>query len=144
MIKMSVKISSFKSIIWRIIGVIYLFIISLLTTGSLPTSSAITLVHHTVFFFVFIIQDQAWDWIEWGKEYDINAASFGWEWTPSKKRSLVKGFVYEIIIAIPIMLLIIILITGNLNVAVTISFIYTSSKVLLYQLYEQVFDKIAK
>ena len=144
------RISGAKSIGWRLLGILYLWIIALFTTGSLPISTALTVVHHTVFLGVFFLQDRVWMRIEWGKKYiiyyDITRGqlpiTFQQEWISTKTRSLVKGFVYEIILAIPIMYLIGLLITGNLHYTLTITFIYTFSKVFLYQGYDQLFDRL--
>ena len=141
------RISALKSVIWRLIGVFYLFIISYLTIGSFPQATAITVIHHTIFLFVFYFQDQAWMKVNWGKVYPIPKYreniihNEDLRWTPTKTRSLVKGFIYEIIIAIPIMLCLIYLVTGSIENALNISIIYTTSKILLYQVYEQIYDK---
>jgi hypothetical protein len=83
--------------------------------------------------------------IEWGKEHHLEKDGMCdiYTWRPSKWRSLVKGFTYEIIIAIPIMLIINIIITGDLPQTITIVLTYTISKIFLYQAYEQLFDRIA-
>jgi uncharacterized membrane protein len=137
------KVSSVKSILWRLIGVVYLFTLSYLTTGSLPKSTALTIIHHAVFLVVFAVQDQVWTKIDWGKEHHLEKDGIChiYTWTPSKTRSLVKGFVYEIILAIPIMLLIAMVVIGNIQNAVSIVLIYTVSKIFLYQVYEQLFDR---
>lgn len=51
---------------------------------------------------------------------------------------------YEIIIAIPIMITIAYLVTGRIDQAITISVVYTASKIIMYQIYEQIFDKWEK
>lgn len=118
------KRSLVKSIIWRLIGVAYLWIISFIFTGSMPISTAITFVHHSMFLVVYWLHERLW----------LRSPSFamkGW----------VKGFTYEIIIAIPIMLMINFFFTQSWASALGISISYTVSKVGLYIIFEALWNK---
>ncbi|MHA1228357.1 MAG: DUF2061 domain-containing protein, partial [Candidatus Hodarchaeales archaeon] len=111
-----------KTVTWRIIGVLYLFAISYIFTRSLPISTYITLVHHATFLVVFYFHERVWNKI---KEF--------------KLKPVVKAFSYEIVIAIPIMVVIAFIFTGQIATALKISFLYTFSKVILYAIYDKFF-----
>lgn len=116
-----------KSIIWRIIGIFVLWVVSYIFTGSIPVSTWITVVHHTSFIIIYYLHERMWLKIKW-KTTDKD----------KKLRSFVKGFVYEIIIAIPVLSLISFIFTGDLYSATLISIIYTFIKIIIYFIFERV------
>lgn len=55
-------------------------------------------------------------------------------------RSFIKGFIYEIIIAIPVLSIISFIFTGNWYSATLISTIYTSIKIVIYFIFEGIWQ----
>ena len=55
-----------KSLSWRIIGIIILFIIAWLFTKNLKEITGITLVFHSIRFVLFYFHERAWNKVEWG------------------------------------------------------------------------------
>ena len=109
-----------KSIVWRLLGVLVLWIISLIFTGSIPQATGITFVHHAVFLFIY-----------WGHE------RLWLRKDPFTGKAIIKAFTYEIAIAIPILTMISLIFTGDPWRALAISINYTVLKLILYVIFEK-------
>ena len=114
-----------KSAIWRILGVLVLWIISLTYTGSIPQATAITFIHHAIFLVIYWIHERIWLRARVGVP-----------------RAVIKAFTYEIVIAIPVLTMISWIFTGDPWRALAISINYTIFKLFLYVIYEKIWERI--
>jgi len=68
-----------KSLTWRIVGVVVLFIVSYLLTGDVPKASAITVTFNLVQIVLYYFHERIWVRIEWGRK----KSSMVWFWVCS-------------------------------------------------------------
>lgn len=61
------KRSLVKSITWRVIGIIILSLISYLITKSWQEMTIITVLFHSIRFFLYYFHERIWEHISWGK-----------------------------------------------------------------------------
>ena len=120
----SKKHSMAKSLVWRFLGVVCLWIISFIFTGSIPKASYITAAHHTAFVFIYWMHERAW----------LRRSDF-------RLKALLKAYTYEIMIAVPVLTVISWLFTGDPWRALAISVNYTVFKLFLYVVYEKSWNR---
>ena len=118
--KDSHKKSIVKSILWRIIGIIWLAGISLIVTRSWFKVSLITFLHHGIFLIVFYLHDRAWLRVS----------------IRPKIKYAIKAITYEIVLGNIILGVITYCITGSVKEMTTITLIYIQSKLILYYFYD--------
>lgn len=128
MIKDSYKKSMSKSVIWRVIGVMWLAGITWIYTQNLFQTTLITIIHHSIFLILFYLHERAW----------INSKI-----KPKIKYAL-KAFVYEIILGNIMLGLVTYTITGDIKQMTAITITYTLSKLLLYYFYDWIWSKKGK
>jgi len=119
------KKSMLKSLIWRIMGVIWLAGITWIFTRSWITVSLVTFIHHGVFLFVFWAHERLWFLVNW----------------VSKWKHFVKALTYEVVLGNLILGLITYVITGNIKQMTLITLTYIQSKILLYFCYDFLWTK---
>lgn len=117
-----------KSVIWRIAGVVILAAITYFYTRKWITTSLITVIHHGVFLFVFVIHERIW--LKFKKP--VGATT----------RSIAKMFTYETICGNLILGTITYLITGSWKAMTAITLTYIGFKHLCYIFNEFIWNKI--
>jgi len=128
MIKDSHKKSMLKSIVWRIIGILWLAGIVWIFTHNWFQTTIITFIHHGIFLILFYLHERAW----------LNSK------IKPKIRYAIKAFTYEIILGNVILGLITYTITGDIKQMTIITITYTLSKLLLYYFYDWMWSKKGK
>jgi uncharacterized membrane protein len=124
--KETVKRSSLKSFIWRIVGVILLASVTYFYTHKLITTSWITGLHHGIFFFVFILHERFWQHIDF----------------TGVQRKLLKMLCYETILGNFILAIITLSITGNIQKMTQITLTYIGIKHVIYIFNEFIWERI--
>jgi len=122
----TLKRSSLKSFIWRVVGVIILASVTYFYTRRWITTTWITFLHHGVFFFVFILHERFW------LHVDITGL----------KRKLIKMVTYETILGNFILGIITLIITGNIQKMTQITITYIAIKHVIYVFNEFLWEKI--
>lgn len=122
----TIKRSSLKSLIWRIVGVILLGSVSYFYTHKWITTSWITILHHGIFFFVFIIHERFWQHIDF----------------TGFKRKIIKMVCYETILGNFILGIITLIITGNIQKMTQITITYIAIKHVIYIFNEFIWEHI--
>lgn len=122
----TVKRSSVKSFIWRIVGVIILGSVTYFYTHKWVTTSWITFLHHGIFFFVFILHERFW--------LHIDLTGF--------KRKFIKMITYETILGNFILAIICLVITGSVQKMSQITITYIAIKHVIYIINEFLWEKI--
>ena len=122
----TLKRSSLKSFLWRIVGVILLGCVTYFYTGSWIKTSWITFLHHFIFFFVFIAHERFWQHIDF----------------TGIQRKLLKMMCYETILGNFILAIISLIITGNVQQMSQITLTYIAIKHVIYIFNEFIWDRI--
>jgi len=120
--------SSFKSLIWRLLGVLILAIITYAYTQKWVTTGLITIIHHGVFLFVFYFHERIWLKIKKIKNLTT--------------RSLLKMLTYETLCGNVILGTITYLVTGSWKQMTAITLTYIGIKHIIYIFNEFVWDRI--
>jgi len=114
-----------KSIVWRIIGVIWLASITWIFTRSWIQVSAITFIHHATFLVVFYLHERAW------AESKMRP----------KLKYAVKAITYEIVLGNIILGLITYAVTRNPYHMTLVTGVYIQSKLILYYIYDWLWSR---
>ena len=122
----TIKRSSLKSFIWRIVGVILLASVTYFYTHKWITTTWVTGLHHGIFFFVFILHERFW--------LHVDITGF--------KRKLLKMFTYETILGNFILGIITLVITGSVQKMTQITITYIAIKHIIYIFNEFIWDRI--
>lgn len=122
----TVKRSSLKSFLWRIVGMIILACVTYFYTHKWITTTWITGLHHGVFFFVFILHERFW---------------FHMDFT-GLKRKLLKMMTYETILGNFILAIISLIITHNVQTMSKITLTYIGIKHIIYIFNEFIWERI--
>ena len=122
----TLKRSSLKSFLWRIVGVILLASVTMFYTHSWFKTSWITFLHHFVFFFVFIAHERFWQHIDF----------------TGIQRKLLKMMCYETILGNFILAIISLCITGNVQSMTKITLTYIAIKHVIYIFNEFIWERI--
>jgi len=119
------KLSIFKSVIWRCIGIVILASITYFFTRKLITTTYITVVHHAKFLVVFYLHERFFIWLK--KPY---------HW--------IKPFTYEIILGMGLGGLIVYSFTGSFTRVTQVTGTYTFVKIITYFIYDRIWARIKK
>ncbi len=119
--------SAVKSIIWRICGIIILATITYAFTKSWLVTGLVTVIHHTVFLFVFYFHERIW--------LKIKKIKGIW-------RKLAKMFTYETLCGNIILGTITYLVTGSWKVMTAITLTYIGIKHIAYVINEILWEGI--
>jgi len=123
------KESALKSVIWRIMGVGVLGLITYLVTGSWFQTTAITVIHHVTFLFVYYFHERVWLRVRCLDDY-------------RKTRRVVKALTYEVILGHLILGTITYLITKSWLSTSLVALLYIENKLWLYVVYDLVWEKV--
>ena len=122
----TIKRSTLKSFLWRIVGVILLASVTYFYTRKWITTTWITGLHHGVFFFIFIAHERFW------LRVDITGL----------KRKFLKMLTYETILGNFILGIISLIITGNVQKMTQITLSYIAIKHVIYIFNEFIWERI--
>lgn len=122
------KRSLTRSIVWRIIGVIFLALVTYLYTGDWITTTLVTVLHHGVFIFVYYGHERFWLRVGWLRN--------------SKWKPIARVFTYEIILGNLILGIITLCLTGSLQTMTAITLTYICNKYWMYYLYDYAWGRI--
>ena len=122
----TLKRSSLKSLIWRIVGVIILASVTYFYTHKWTVTTWITFLHHGIFFFVFILHERFWLHVDF----------------TGLKRKIMKMVTYETVLGNFILAIISLIITRNVQTMSKITITYISIKHAIYILNEWGWDYI--
>ena len=122
------KHSIFKSILWRILGVLILASVTYFFTHNWLTVGLITLIHHATFLLVFYLHERAWT--------KINITG--------KKRNIIKALLYEIVLGMGIGGFIVLMVTGRWSSVGQITLTYTIIKIITFFFYDRLFPEYEK
>ena len=120
--------SIFKSILWRIMGVVVLGAVTYFFTRNWFITTTITFLHHGTFLIVFYLHERVWTKIK----------------MTGRKRNTIKAFIYEIILGMGLGGLIVFLVTGSFPMVTKITGTYTLIKIIMYYFYDKLFPEIKK
>lgn len=56
-----------KSVTWRVMGIIILFLIAYVFTGSLEETASITVVFHGIRVVLYVVHERIWERVSWGR-----------------------------------------------------------------------------
>ena len=126
--KESRKRSMTRSIVWRIIGVMFLAMVTYFFTRSLIVTSLVTVLHHGIFVFVYYLHERFWLKIGFLRN--------------SKLKPYARVVTYEIILGNLILGAITLIITGSLHTMTAITLTYICNKYWMYYAYDWVWSKI--
>lgn len=113
-----------KSIIWRIVGILFLAGVTYWVTKSFIQMTMITVIHHLAFVLIYYLHERFWQWISWLRY--------------SKFKSVARMILYETILGNVVLATISFLITEDWIQVGLINLIYIVNKHWMYI----VFDKI--
>lgn len=119
------KRSMLKSLVWRIIGIIWLALITWLFTRNFIQTSLITFIHHGIFLIVFYLHERVWLYSK----------------ITNKFRYCLKALTYEIILGNLILGLITYLIIGNVKTMTSITITYIFTKLIMYFFYDKLWTE---
>lgn len=120
------KRSLTRSLVWRIIGVVFLAFVTYMYTGNWITTTLVTVLHHGVFIFVYYAHERFWLKVKWS----------------SKWKPIARVFTYEVILGNLILGIITFCLTGSLQTMTAITLTYICNKYWMYYLYDYVWGKI--
>lgn len=123
------KRSMVKSILWRVLGVIFLALLAYFITGSLLAATLVTVLHHGIFLIVYYLHERFWLWFNHFKD--------------SKWRPMLRVLLYEIVLGNLILGTITLLITGSWLMMSLITFIYIGNKLWMYVAYDKMWETVS-
>ena len=122
----SKKRSMTKSLLWRLIGVIFLAGVTYYYTGSIMQTSLITFVHHFLFIWIYFFHERVW----------LNRYNDSWY------KKYTKIFTYEIILGNGVLGTISWIYTGSWTSVTQITLTYIMNKLWMYYIYERMWERI--
>ena len=122
------KRSLTKSIMWRIIGILFLALVTYIMTGNWVTTTLVTVIHHGAFIFGYYIHERFWLWFKYFRK--------------TKWRPLLRVILYEIVLGNLVLGLITWIIIGDIKQATAVTLIYTGNKLWMYVVYDKIWEKI--
>ena len=117
-----------KSIIWRIMGILFLALVSYIITGNWIITTLVTVIHHGAFIFGYYAHERFWLWFKYFKN--------------TKWRPILRVILYEIVLGNLVLGLITWIIIGEIKQATAVTLIYTGNKLWMYIVYDKVWEKI--
>ena len=117
-----------KSIIWRIFGIMFLALVTLLVTGNWVVTIGVTISHHLIFLAVYYFHERFWLRIKWLKN--------------SKWRYIARMILYEIVLGNLILSSIVWVFTGDIKQITMVTGIYIFNKLWMYVIYDKIWEKI--
>ena len=117
-----------KSIVWRVIGVLFLALITYIFTRNWITTTLVTVVHHGVFLFAYYAHDRFW--LKTGLLKD------------SKFKPIARVLLYEIVLGNLVLGLITWLFTREVRVVTGITLTYILNKCWMYYAFDYIWRKI--
>lgn len=126
--KEGVSRSLTKAIIWRIVGILFLALVSYIFTRELIATTLITLCHHTLFIFLYYLHESFWNWTSWLRY--------------SRAKPIARIILYETIMGNLVLGLISFAFTGEWQTATIITLTYILNKHWIYYVYDFLWGKL--
>ena len=120
------KRSIVKSILWRLIGIVFLACVTYFYTGSLAQTTMITLLHHGSFIIIYYLHERVWM-----NKFD--------DW---KYKKYARIFTYEIILGNSVLGIISFVVTGSWTSVTQITLTYILNKLWMFYLYDRIWDRV--
>jgi len=117
-----------RSTVWRIIGILFLALITYIFTQSWITTTLVTIAHHSISIVGYYLHERFWLHIKWLKY--------------SKYKPFARVFVYEVIYGNLILGTISFIFTGNFIVATAVTLTYICNKYWMFYLYDWIWNKV--
>ena len=117
-----------RSIIWRIIGILFLALVTYIVTQSWVVTTLVTVIHHSVSVLGYYLHERFWLQID--KHWKV------------KYRSLFRVIVYEIVYGVLILGTVTWLLTGEVKQATLITCLYIGNKLWIYVVYDKIWNQI--
>lgn len=122
------KRSLTRSVVWRIIGIVFLALVTYLYTGDLITTTLVTVLHHGTFIVVYYLHERFWLKIRWLKD--------------SRWKPIARVITYEVILGNVILGIITLCLTGSIQTMTAITLTYICNKYWMYYVYDYVWGRI--
>lgn len=120
------KRSMTKSLLWRLIGVIFLAAVTYYYTGSMIQTTWITFMHHFSFIWIYYFHERVW----LGRYDD------------SRYKKYAKIFTYELILGNGVLGTISWIYTGSWTSVTQITLTYIMNKLWMYYVYERIWERV--
>lgn len=117
-----------RSIIWRVLGILVLFLVTYLYTRNWITTTLITVCHHGVFIFVYYLHERFWLRTNWLRN--------------SWFKPFMRVVTYEVILGNLILAAISYAFTGQLQTMTAITLTYIGNKYWMYYVYDYLWSKV--
>lgn len=117
-----------KSVAWRLIGVLFLALITYIFTRHWITTTAITFAHHGAFILIYFAHDRFWNWTPWLRH--------------SPAKPFARMILYETVLGNLVLGLISFAFTGDWQKATTITLTYILNKHWMYVVYDWLWAKL--
>ena len=117
-----------RSIIWRIIGILFLALVTYIVTQNWVVTSLVTVIHHSISVLGYYLHERFWLQID--KYWKV------------KYRSLFRVLLYEIVYGVLILSTVTWLLTGEVKQATLITCLYIGNKLWIYVVYDKVWNRI--
>jgi len=121
------KRSLIKSVVWRIIGILFLALVTYIYTRNWITTSLVTILHHGTFIVVYYLHERFWLKIRWDSRY----------------RPFARVVTYEVILGNVILGIITLSLTGSLQTMTLITLTYICNKYWMYIVYDYIWSKVS-
>ena len=121
--------SVIRSVIWRIIGIVFLALITYLVTRSWIVTTLVTIIHHSVSILGYYLHERFWLWVDKYREV--------------KYRSILRVLLYELIYGLLILGIVTWLITGQVKQASLVTCIYIGNKLWIYVVYDKIWNRLS-
>ena len=117
-----------RSIIWRIIGILFLALVTYIVTHNWVVTTLVTVIHHSISVLGYYLHERFWMQID--KRWKV------------RFRSLFRVILYEIIYGVLILGTVTWLITGEAKQATLVTCLYIGNKLWIYVVYDKVWNRI--
>ena len=117
-----------RSIIWRVLGILFLALVTYLYTRNWITTTLITVCHHGVFIFVYYLHERFWLRTNWLRN--------------SWFKPFMRVITYEVILGNLILAAISYAFTGQLQTMTAITLTYITNKYWMYYTYDYLWSRV--
>lgn len=117
-----------KATVWRVIGILFLALVTYIFTKQWVTMALITLCHHAAFILLYYLHDRFWNWTGWLRY--------------SRAKPIVRIILYETLMGNLVLGLISFAFTGEWQVATMITLVYILNKHWMYFVHDFLWGKL--
>lgn len=117
-----------RSVCWRILGILFLALVTYVITREWVTTTAITVVHHGTFILIYYLHERFWLRTNFLRG--------------SKFKPFARIILYEIILGNLILGIISLIFTGSIQQMATITLIYITNKYWMYYAFDLLWGRL--